>query len=109
MTIVPFSDARNRLSELIEAVERTHERIEITRHGRPVAVLISPDDLAALEETLDVLSSPEAMRQLAESQAAIAAGDVLGANQVAALMAERRPGGPTAQVNSGSARCRTST
>ena len=52
-----------------EDVERTHERIEITRHGHPVAVLISPDDLAALEETLDVLFSPEAMRQLAESRA----------------------------------------
>ncbi|MFV2086611.1 MULTISPECIES: type II toxin-antitoxin system Phd/YefM family antitoxin [unclassified Micromonospora] len=91
MTIMPFTDARNRLSELIEEVERTHERIEITRHGRPVAVLISPDDLAALEETLDVLSSPEAMRQLAESRAAIAAGDVLDASQVAALMASRAP------------------
>jgi antitoxin YefM len=89
MTVMPFTDARNRLSELIEEVERTHERIEITRHGRPVAVLISPDDLAALEETLDVLSSPEAMRQLAESRAAIAAGDVLDSDQLAALMAQR--------------------
>jgi prevent-host-death family protein len=89
MTVMPFTDARNRLSELIEEVERTHERIEITRHGRPVAVLISPDDLAALEETLDVLSSPEAMRQLSESRAAIAAGDVLDAVQLAALMAQR--------------------
>ena len=65
------------------------QRIEITRHGRPVAVIISPDDLAALEETLEVLASPEAMRQLAESQKAIAAGDVLDADQLAALMAHR--------------------
>jgi prevent-host-death family protein len=85
---MPFTDARNRLSELIEEVERTHERIEITRHGRSVAVIVSPDDLAALEETLDVLSSPEAMRQLAESRAATAAGDVLDADQLAALMAK---------------------
>jgi prevent-host-death family protein len=89
VTVTPFTDARNRLSELIEEVERTHERIEITRHGRPVAVLISPDDLAALEETLDVLSSPEAMRQLAESRAAVAAGDVLDADQLAVLMTQR--------------------
>lgn len=89
MTVMPFTDARNRLSELIEEVERTHERIEITRHGHPVAVLISPDDLATLEETLDVLSSPEAMRQLAASRAAIAADDVLDADQLAALMAQR--------------------
>jgi prevent-host-death family protein len=89
MTVMSFTDARNRLSELIEEVGRTHERIEITRHGHPVAVLISPDDLAGLEETLDVLSSPEAMRQLAESRAAIAAGDLLDADQLAALMARR--------------------
>lgn len=89
MTVLPFTDARNRLSELIDEVARTHERVEITRHGRPVAVLISSDDLAALEETLDVLSSPEAMRQLAESRAAVEAGDVLDGDELAALMAKR--------------------
>jgi antitoxin YefM len=89
MTVMSFTDARNRLSELIEEVERTHERIEITRHGHAVAVIISPDDLAALEETLDVLSSPESMRQLAESRAAIAAGDVLDADGLAMLMSQR--------------------
>jgi antitoxin YefM len=89
MIVVPFTDARNRLSELIDEVERTHERVEITRHGHAAAVLISPDDLAALEETLDVLSSREAMRQLADSRKAIAAGDVLDAEDLAALMAKR--------------------
>lgn len=89
MTVTPFTDARNRLSELIEEVERTHERVEITRHGHPVAVLVSPDDLTALEETVDVLSSPEAMRQLAESRAAVEAGDVLDADQLAGLVNER--------------------
>lgn len=89
MTVLPFTDARNRLSELIDEVTRTHERVEITRHGHPAAVLISADDLAALEETLDVLSSPEAMRQLADSQAAIEAGDVLDADELAALLAKR--------------------
>jgi antitoxin YefM len=89
MTVLPFTDARNRLSELIDEVVRTHERVEITRHGHPVAVLISADDLAALEETLDVLSSPEAMRQLVESRAAVEAGDVLDNEELAALMAKR--------------------
>ena len=89
MTVLPFADARNRPSELIDEVARTHERIEINRDGHPVAVLISADDLAALEETLDVLSSPEAMRQLAESRAAVEAGDVLDGDELAALMAKR--------------------
>jgi prevent-host-death family protein len=89
MTVLPFTDARNRLSELIDAVASTHERIEITRHGHAAAVLISAEDLAALEETLEVLSSAEAMRQLTESKAAIEAGDVLDTDELAALMAKR--------------------
>jgi prevent-host-death family protein len=90
VTVLPFTDARNRLSELVDEVERTHERVEITRHGHAVAVLISPDDLAALEETIDVLSSPEAMRQLAESRQAIENDDVLDAGDLAKLMSRRR-------------------
>jgi prevent-host-death family protein len=89
MTVMSFTDARNRLSELVDEVERTHERVEITRHGHAVAVLISPHDLAALEETIEVLASPEAMRQLAESRRAIAEGEVLDAEQLAELMARR--------------------
>ncbi|ESZ99741.1 prevent-host-death protein [Frankia sp. CcI156] len=89
MTTLPFTDARNRLSELLDDVERTHDRVEITRHGHAVAILVSPDDLAALEETVEVLSNRETMRQLAESRAAIEAGDVLDAEDLAALMAKR--------------------
>ncbi|SBW26102.1 hypothetical protein FDG2_4783 [Candidatus Protofrankia californiensis] len=89
---MPFTDARNHLSELIDEVQRTHERVEITRHGHAVAVLISPDDLAALEETLEVLASRETMRQLAESRDAVDAGDVLDAEDLAALMAKRARG-----------------
>ncbi|MGH3929370.1 MAG: type II toxin-antitoxin system Phd/YefM family antitoxin, partial [Pseudonocardiaceae bacterium] len=72
-----------------DEVVRTHERITITRHGHAVAVLIAPDDLAALEETLEVISRPEVMSQLAESQRAIEAGDVLDSDELAALMAKR--------------------
>jgi len=90
VTILPFTEARNRLSELVDEVDRTHVRVEITRHGFPVAVLISPHDLEALEETIDVLSSPEAMRQLAESRRAAKTGDVLDADDLEQLMTKRR-------------------
>jgi prevent-host-death family protein len=88
---MPFTDARNHLSDLIDEVERTHERVVITRHGHAAAILVSPDDLEVLEESLSVLTSPEAMRQLAESRAAIDAGDVLDADDLAALMERKRP------------------
>ncbi|WP_312626522.1 type II toxin-antitoxin system Phd/YefM family antitoxin [Pseudofrankia sp. BMG5.37] len=98
VTVLPFTEARNRLSDLIDEVERTHDRVEITRHGRAVAVLISPDDLAAIEETLEVLASRETMRQLAESRAAVEAGDVLDAEELAALMAKRARGAGRPEV-----------
>jgi len=56
---MPFSEAKAHLSELAERVESQHERILVTRNGRPSFVLVSPDDLDSLEETLDILRDPE--------------------------------------------------
>ncbi len=69
--------SRNNFGEVVDRVERHHERVTVTRNGRPVAVLISPDDLAALEETLDVLSDESALADIREADAAYASGDVV--------------------------------
>jgi antitoxin YefM len=53
------------------------ERIVVTRNGRPAAVIISPDDLESLEETLALLGDTEAVKALAEAEAAVASGDVV--------------------------------
>lgn len=60
MTTVRLGEARNHLSQFVTDAERTRERVTITRHGRPVSVLISADDLASIEETLDILGTPGA-------------------------------------------------
>src|SRR5687768_3638627 len=64
MTTIPLSDARARLSEIIDEAVRTHERVEITRNGRRAAVLLSADDFDSLMETLDILADPDAMRDI---------------------------------------------
>jgi len=64
---LPFSEAKAHLSELAERVEREHERILVTRNGRPSFVLVSPDDLESLEETLDILRDRDRDRDLVES------------------------------------------
>ena len=74
---LPFSEAKTHLSELAERVEREHERILVTRNGRPSFVLVSPDDLASLEETLDILRDPELVASLARSRAEAARGETL--------------------------------
>lgn len=74
MTAVPRGEARDRLSEYVSEVERTHQRVTITRHGHPAAVLISADDLAAIEETLEILGTPGVAEALGEGHADANAG-----------------------------------
>lgn len=68
---------RDHLSEMVDRVEHHHERVVITRNGHDAAVLISPDDLAELEETLSVLSDPKALADIREADGAYAHGEVV--------------------------------
>lgn len=82
---------RDQFSEYVDRVEREHERVVVTRNGRPAAILINPDELESLEETLSVLADDDAVRALREAQEAIAAGDsVRGAAAVRGLRPPRR-------------------
>ena len=77
MATEPLRSVRDHLSELVDRVEREHERIVITRNGRETAVLISAEDLAELEETLSVLCDGEALADIREADAAYMRGDVV--------------------------------
>ena len=77
MTVEPLRAVRDHLSEVVDRVEHQHERVTITRNGRDVAVIISPEDLEQLEETLVVLSDPEALADIREADAAYSRGDVV--------------------------------
>lgn len=80
MTTVPLSEAKDRLSALVEAAETTHEIVTITRHGREAAVLMAKSDLDSLHETIFRLFRPgvredvaQARRELTEGRAVTAA------------------------------------
>jgi prevent-host-death family protein len=74
MEALPLAEVKNRLSEVVDRVTRQHDRVTITRNGRPVAVLVSPDDLEALEETLSVLSDRRELSALGRGLADLDAG-----------------------------------
>lgn len=79
MSVTPemaLREVKNRLSEVVDQVEREHDRVTITRHGKPAAVVISTDDLASLEETLEVVSRPKLVGQISDSLAEISSGQV---------------------------------
>jgi antitoxin YefM len=89
-TPLPLAEVKSHLSELVSRVSSHHERVTVTVHGRPSAVLIAVEDLESLEETIAILSDPEAMRQLAESEAEIAHGREESEEQLAQAMQRRR-------------------
>ena len=74
MTIMPMAQARDHLAEIVDSVQKTHDRVTLTRHGQPAAVLIAAADLDSLLETLDILSTPGALREIQEAEADLTAG-----------------------------------
>lgn len=81
---LPLAEVKAKLSEMVDRVEQQHDRITITRNGRPAAVLMSPDDLASLEDTLDLLSNPTAVAEIARARKEANAGKTLTAEQLRA-------------------------
>jgi len=77
MSTEPLRDVRNHFSDVVDRVEREHERVTVTRNGRAAAVILSVDDLSELEETLSVLSDPEALADIREADKAYSSGAVV--------------------------------
>jgi prevent-host-death family protein len=67
MKSVPLTEAKEKLSALVDEADSTHELIQITRHGRVAAVLMSADDLDSLHETLHALRTPGVVDELAQA------------------------------------------
>lgn len=89
MQTMSVSEAKDKLSTLVESVESTHDAVVITRHGKPAAVLISPEDLDSLQETLAWLSDPNHAAEMAEAEDDIASGRMLSLEEVRAQLAKR--------------------
>jgi len=65
---MPISEVKTRLPELVSGVAEREEEIVVTRNGKPAAVLVNYDEYERLKDTLDVLSDPVLMKQIAQSK-----------------------------------------
>ena len=79
---IPFTEARSRLSELLDDLEHRHEHVVITRNGRPAGVLIPAAELEAIEETLEILQDEDLLEALRESEEDVKAGRVSTLSEV---------------------------
>lgn len=76
-TTTSLANVKAHLSAIVGSVHDTHERVVITRNGEPAAVIISPDDLASLEETVEILSSRALTADLFRAREEIESGQTV--------------------------------
>lgn len=74
---VPFTEAKAHLSDLVDRVVRERERIYVTRNGRPAAVMINPDELESLEETVEILQDRKLLESIRRSRRQAAEGKLV--------------------------------
>lgn len=82
MKSVPLTEAKEKLSALVEEADTTHEIIQITKHGRVAAVIMSADDLESLNETLHALRTPGVVEELEQADADYAAGKTVSGEDI---------------------------
>ncbi len=79
---LPLAEIKAHLSEIVDRVEHEHDRVVLTRNGRAAAVIMSPEDLEALEDTLALLSDPKALKEIDRARQEVARGKVVTAEEL---------------------------
>jgi antitoxin YefM len=95
MRTLPLSEADAGLTQIADEVHRTRERVTLTKDGHPYLVLISPEDLASIEATLELLADTEAVRRVEQARQDVDEGRGTSGDQMTDLMAARQRGGGT--------------
>ena len=71
MKTLSVSEAKMKLSALIETIRTTDEALVITKNGRPAAVLVSPDEYESWRETMLIRSDTDFMAEIKKGLSAI--------------------------------------
>ena len=76
MRTLSVSEAKMKLSGLIEVVNATDEEVVITKNGRPAAVLVSPEEFESWRETIAIRSDAALMKEIRRGLKALKTGKV---------------------------------
>jgi len=87
------ADAKNHFSDVLRRAEYGGERVIVERHGKPVAAIVSMEDLRLLEsaETAVDLSDAQAALAEAKERGTIPLDTVLRKHGLAHLLVEQEP------------------
>lgn len=75
--LIPISDARAHLQELVNKVNQNLDRVIITINGQPKATLVSLEELESLEETAEILAIPGAKNRIQKGAKQIKKGEFI--------------------------------
>ena len=64
MKVLPLSEVKSKLSELVDVVERRDEEVTITRNGRAVAIIVSKDEYEGWRETVEITKDSKFMKEI---------------------------------------------
>jgi prevent-host-death family protein len=90
MTILPLNDVKTRFSAIADEVAATHDRVIVTRNGRPHVMVIAVDDFESLQMTRELLAEPEAVQGILAADREIAAGDYHTLDELRSALEERQ-------------------
>lgn len=81
-TILPVTKVKRELLEILKAMEEDYVTVTVTRNGKPVGIIMTPDRYEALFETIDILGDSEALQALKTSQEDFESGRVYTHDEV---------------------------
>jgi prevent-host-death family protein len=90
MTILPLNDVKTRFSAIADEVAATHDRVIVTRNGRPHVMVIAVDDFEALQMTRELLAEPGAVQDILAADREISAGNYHTLDELRSALDERQ-------------------
>jgi prevent-host-death family protein len=78
----PFTEVRDNFKTIVDDVCATGDEYVVTRHGKPVAVILSYDEYESLVESLNLLSDDAAMAAISDGLADAEAGELVTLEEV---------------------------
>lgn len=90
MTILPLNDVKTRFSAIADEVAATHDRVIVTRNGRPHVMVISVDDFESLQMTRELLAEPGAVQDILAADREISAGEYHTLEDLRTVLEERQ-------------------
>ncbi len=81
-TTLPITEARKRIFEIVEHINRSSQHYTLTDHGVPSVVMMPFGEFVSWIETLDVLSRPSLVKEVKSAKKAFLRGDYVSLDQL---------------------------